>query len=167
MDQMKISDLEKFIQSQSLDLYSMAYILIPDDLQASQLMIDTVTAFLIQKSPTIAKWLAEKSSVEEKHFKCKTHLLKSMYELSRKRYHQLKISLKDVEDASGFFALDFDEKAVLYLKEQAGFNLEDMEFIMAKSRSEILAYLYSARLKMVEGQNTVMTQGPVMQQQGN
>ena len=59
MDQMKTSDLEKFIQSQSLDLYSMAFILIPDDLQASQLMIDTVTAFLVQKSPTIAKWLAE------------------------------------------------------------------------------------------------------------
>lgn len=167
MEQMKTADLEKFIQSQSLELFSMAYILIPDDLQASQLMIDTVTAFLIQKKILIEKWLAEKSTDAEIEQKCSTELLKTMYEISRKRYHQLKISLKDIEDSSGFFKLDFDEKAALYLKERAEYDLESIEFIMAKSRNEVLAYLYSARLKMVEGLNTVMAPGPVMQQQGN
>lgn len=168
MDHMKTSELEKFIQNQSLDLYSMAYVLMPDDLQASQLMVDSVQTFLIQKLALIEKWAAD-DSLSETEIKenCKIHLLKSIYTISKKRYNQLKMSFKDVEDSSGFFSLDLDEKAALYLKEQAGFDLEKIEFIMAKSRSEVLAYLYSARLKMVDSMNTVITNGPVMQQQGN
>lgn len=165
---MKTSDLEKFIQSQSNNLYSMAYVLMPDDLQASQLMIDSVQNFLIQKSTLIDKWRSQaENSRACASEDCLIYLLKSMYELSKKRYQQLKMSFKDVEDSSGFFSLDFDEKAALYLKEQAGCELNTIEFIMAKSRNEVLAHLYSARLKMVEGMNTVMAPGPVMQQKGN
>ena len=46
---MKSEELQKFIQNLSPELYSFAYVLVPDDLQASQLMIDGVQSFLIQK----------------------------------------------------------------------------------------------------------------------
>jgi len=52
---MKIEELQKYIQNLSPELYSFAYVLIPDDLQASQLMIDCVQSFLIQKKPLIEK----------------------------------------------------------------------------------------------------------------
>lgn len=165
---MKNVDLEKFIQGLSQELYSMAFVLIPDDLQASQLMIDAVSAFLIQRASLIEKWESEAQGSEDQYkATCKAFLLRTIYELSKKRYGQLKMSFKEVEDNSGFFSLDIDEKAALYLKDRLAFSLEMCEFIMAKSRMEILAHLYSARVKMTETSNTVMTLDQVVQHQGH
>lgn len=146
---MKIKELEKYLQNLSPELYSFAYVLIPDDLQASQLMIDCVQSYLIQKKLFIEKLASieqpiSKNSLEE----IKLDILKIIYELSKKRYQQLKISLKDVEKASEFFSLDFDEKASLYLKEKGDCNLSQIEFITSKTRAENLSYLYSSRTKM-------------------
>lgn len=156
---MKNADLEKFIQSLSHDLYSMAFVLIPDDLQASQLMIDSVQAFLIKMSPLKDKWEQNLLEEDEVRESLKMELFKNIYELSKKRYYQLKMSFKEMEDSNGFFSLELDEKAALYLKEQAHCSLEKCEFILAKSRTELLAHLYSARTKMAEKINTDMISG--------
>ena len=101
---MKTLDLEKFIQSLSTDLYSFAYILIPDDLQATQLMIDSVAALMIQKKSLVDQWSkASADQLLENTEEIKLHLYKSIYDLSKKRYHQLRAGLKSVEDGSGFF----------------------------------------------------------------
>ena len=60
------------------------------------------------------------------------------------------MSFSDVEQNGGFFSLEFDEKAMLYLKEKAGLELDQIEFIACGSRAEILSHLYSARIKMTE-----------------
>lgn len=148
---MKTEELQKFIQNLSPDLYSFAYVLIPDDLQASQLMIDCVQSFLIQKKPLVEKIALTKNKIVRNLLdETKFHLLKIIFELSRKRYQQLKVSFSDVEQNGGFFSLDFDEKAVLYLREKAGLELDQIEFITGNTRAEILSYLYSARVKMTE-----------------
>lgn len=149
---MKTLDLEKFIQGLSTDLYSFAFILIPDDLQATQLMIDSVAALVIQKKSLVDQW--SKSSADkvlEHSEEIKLHLYKTLYDLSKKRYHQLKAGLRSIEDNSGFFALDFDDKAVLFLQERSEFSSEMIEFISSKSKTEVLAHLYSARINMIEG----------------
>lgn len=161
---MKTLDLEKYIQNLSTDLYSFAFILIPDDLQATQLMIDSVSAFMIQKKDLIES-LTKKG---ESHLLASTEdikiqLYKLMYEMSKKRYHQLRMSFKNVEDNSGFFALEFDDKAVLFLQERTDFSMEIMEFILGKTKTEVLAHLYSARIAMVSELTSVQTafvQGP-------
>ncbi|MBC7428435.1 MAG: hypothetical protein H7336_07485 [Bacteriovorax sp.] len=147
---MKTIELEKFIQNLSTDLYSFAFILIPDDLQATQLMIDSVSAFIIKNKFLVDKWkAASESEVVEHSHDIKIHLYKAMYDLSKKRYNQLRLSFKDIEDQSGFFSLEFDDKAVLFLQERSEFSLELIEFILGKSRGEVLAHLYSARISMV------------------
>jgi hypothetical protein len=147
---MKTIELEKFIQNLSTDLYSFAFILIPDDLQATQLMIDAVSAFMIKNKMLIDKWKnATDSEVMTHSQDIKLHLYKAMYDLSKKRYGQLRLSFKDIEDSSGFFSLEFDDKAVLFLKERFDFSLELIEFILGKTRGELLAHLYSARITMV------------------
>ncbi|MBC7537826.1 MAG: hypothetical protein H7281_03335 [Bacteriovorax sp.] len=146
---MKTEELQKYIQNLSPELYSFAYVLIPDDLQASQLMIDCVQSFLIQKKVLVEKMgLTKNKIVKNLLEETKLNLKKIVYELSRKRYQQLKISLSDVEANGGFFSLDFDEKAILYLKEKAALDLDRIEFITSNTRSEVLAHLYSARIKM-------------------
>lgn len=148
---MKTEELQKYIQNLSPDLYSFAYVLIPDDLQASQLMIDCVQSFLIQKKSLVEKMgLTKNKIVINLLDETKLHLLRIVFDLSRKRYQQLKMSFKDVEQSGGFFSLEFDEKAVLYLKEKAGFDLGEIEFITSELRSVVLAHLYSARIKMTE-----------------
>ena len=147
---MKIIELEKLIKNLSTDLYSFAYVLIPDDLQATQLMIDSVSVFLIQNKLLIEKWTSNtKSDLEHISDDVKKYLYRSMYELSRKRYNQVRMGFKSIEDSSGFFSLDFDDKVALFLKEKTNFTLDLIEFILGQSRTEVLAHLYSARLKMV------------------
>jgi hypothetical protein len=162
---MKTPELEKFIQNLSPDLYSFAYILIPDDLQATQLMIDSVAAFLIQKKSLLDKWMSQ----DEATFKedLKVHLYKSMYDLSKKRYNQLRMSFKNIEDGSGFFSMEFDEKAVLFLQERTDFRPELIEFILGKTRGEILAYLYSARIKMVTNLSSIERRKSELQEVNN
>ena len=148
---MKTLELEKLIKNLSSELYSFAYILIPDDLQATQLMIDSVSAFIIQNKLLIEKWsTTNESEMIHNSNNIKHRLYKSMYELSKKRYNQIRMSLKSIEDSSGFFSLDFDDKVALFLKEKTDFNLNVLEFILGLSRKEVLAHLYSARLKMVQ-----------------
>lgn len=147
---MKTLELEKLIQNLSTDLYSFAFILIPDDLQATQLMIDSVSAFIIQKKTLIDKWsTTSESELVHNSKDIKIHLYRSMYDLAKKRYNQVRMSFKSIEDNSGFFALEFDDKAALFLKERTDFPLDVIEFILGQSRSEVLAHLYSARIKMV------------------
>ena len=146
---MKTEELQNYIKNLSPELYSFAYVLVPDDLQASQLMIDCVQAFLIQKKALIEKMGQTKNKIVKNLLEeTKLNLIKIVYELSRKRYKHLKISLSDVEGSGGFFSLDFDEKAILYLKEKTNLDLIQIEFITSTTKSEILSYLYSARIKM-------------------
>ena len=146
---MKTLELQKYIQNLSPELYSFAYVLIPDDLQASQLMIDCVQSFLIQKKSLVERMGQSKSKILNNILdEARLSIIKIIYELSRKRYQQLKIGLSDVEGNGGFFSLDFDEKTILYLKEKAGLELDRIEFIASMSKSEVLSHLYSARIKM-------------------
>ena len=147
---MKTKELQRFIQKLSPDLYSFAYVLIPDDLQATQLIIDCVQSFIIQKTILIDKLLQTKNGEVQNALldEARLQLQKIIFEIAKKRYQQLKVSFQDVESEIGFFSLEFEEKAVLYLKEKIGHDLEIVEMITALSQSEILANLYVARLKM-------------------
>lgn len=153
---MKTADFEKLIQKDSADLYGFAYILIPDDLQASQLMIDSLQAFLIQKKNLIEKWLASEKR-EDIGSEVLIYLYQSLFELSKKRYHQLKLSLMNVDDSGGFFSLELDEKAVLYLKERTSLSLESIEFVTSKNRLEVLNLMYSSRMKMIKKREEIST----------
>ncbi len=148
---MKSEEIQKYIQNLSPDLYSFAYVLVPDDLQASQLMIDGVQSFLVQKKAFIDKILFAKNKSSISQFEeVKLCILKIIFELSKKRYQQLKMSFQVVELKGGFFSLDFEEKAVLYLKDKVHLELTEIEYLTGLNKPELIASLYSARMKMVE-----------------
>jgi len=46
--------------------------------------------------------------------------------------------------------LEFNEKAVLYLKDKAGIEQDVIEFITSSTGPEALSHLYAARIKMTE-----------------
>lgn len=146
---MKTIELEKFIQNLSPDLYSFAYILIPDDLQATQLMIDAVSVVMIQKISILDKWMMTSVDKSQATFEeIKRLLFRSIFEISKKRINQLKLSLTPPEGDTAFFQLEFDAKAALYLKVRGELDLNAIEFIIGLSRPEVLALLSTARIKL-------------------
>ena len=144
---MKNNELEIFIQTKSDALYSFAFVLIPDDLQASQLMIDSVARLLIQKKSSIAYWsqlVGERDDIKKEVM---LNLLAATFEIARKRYGQLKMGLQDeLKMNDDFYLLDLEAKAILYLRERENLEIIDVEFVTNMSKHEITAHLYSSRL---------------------
>jgi len=148
---MKRIDFEKFLSLISNDLYSFAYILIPDDLQAGQLVVDSIQNFLISKKDNVEKLFeARDKDLAKELMPIKRSLLKLVFELAKKRYHQIKLSIANEDGVNDFYSLEFDEKAVLFLREKLKLSLEEIAIVSGKNLSEVHAYLYSARVKMID-----------------
>lgn len=150
-DIMKKVDFEKILSLLSVDLYSFGYALIPDDLQAGQLTVDGLTAYLVSKQ-TILETMLQTNSSELKNEipKIKIDLLKVVYDLAKKRFYQVRVSIENEHLNDGFYHLEFDEKAALYLKDKMKLTNEEISVITMRTRAEVLASLYSGRLKMVK-----------------
>lgn len=148
---MKRIELEKFLSAISPELFSFAFVLIPDDLQAGQLIIDSIQGYIVSKREMIEDLLKIKTKNQSNNLQfLKKDLLRLIYELSRKRYHQLRLSINDMENNNDFYSLEFDEKATLFLKEKLKFTIEDVANITMKTKGEAEAFLFGARMKMIE-----------------
>lgn len=146
---MRTDELETIIKNLGPDLYSFAYILIPDDLQAGQLIIDASQNFLIRKKSYIEKILTG-SANKEISLEIELRLLQAIYEIAKKRFHQIKMSFEGGDKNNFFLSLEFDEKAMLYLRMRADLEIDQIEMIMSKDRSVIVAFLAAARSKMIQ-----------------
>jgi hypothetical protein len=151
---MKTSDLEIIIKNLAPELYGYAYVLIPDDLQAGQLIIDAAQNFLLRKKSYIDKILL--SEVNKKVTDdIQLRLFQVIYEIAKKRFHQIKMSFNLPADKSNFFlSLEFEEKSMLYLRVRATLAIEEIEMIMNKDRASIVAFLSDSRMKMIQKVST-------------
>lgn len=147
---MKRIEFEKFLPILSSELYSFAYVLLPDDLQAGQLVVDSIQAYLIQKREYIETLFSNKN--KDNHFefnKIKKETLQLVYELAKKRFHQIRLSIEETEDKKDFFHFEFDEKAALFLKDKMKMTNDEISILMMKTKIEVLSSLFSARSKMM------------------
>jgi len=149
---MKQKEIEEILSQLGIEIYSFAYILIPDDLQAHQIVVDSIGALIITKKEYLDSLIQiKKVFFENEKQYLKLQLYKNVYDLSRKRVFQIKKSI-DSESfttlANIFYKLEFDEKALLYLKDKKKWNTIDLEFICSKNKAELLSILYAARFKL-------------------
>ena len=122
------SKLKNFIKP----IYAFSFCLIPDELQAGQLVIDTVDLFLNSKKPDFVE--------NAEHFEIQIGLYQSCYQIALKRIQHMQLGLTlGKED---FFQLDFQERAILFLKIKEEFSLADCSQIMKKNERDLLS-LYS------------------------
>lgn len=147
---MKTSDLEIIIKNLAPELYGYAYILIPDDLQAGQLIIDATQNFLMRKKFFIDKMLQSEVTKEASN-EVQLRLFQAIYEIAKKRFHQIRMSFNLPENENNFFlSLEFEEKSMLYLRIRAKLEIDQIEMVMSKDRAVILAFLSDARMKMIQ-----------------
>lgn len=147
---MTTNRIQQFIQTVSQDLYSFAFVLLPDDLQANQLMIDAVSTILIKNKSMMERF----SHLEEDEFKnnqilLERLLLKTIFDLAKRRYEQLKVSLSEIEESTEFYHLTIEERACLYLKDKRSHSLEVIEFALNLDKKEILSKLYCGRTTII------------------
>lgn len=143
-------ELDSYLQEKSQDLYSFSFILIPDDLQASQLVVDSISTLFVMNKSMIQKWI----NGQELGFKaCENEimrmLLKTIYELAHKRFEQIRVGF-DGQKRALFYELTIEEKATLFLKEKFNLDLETIAFILDSNNLEIVSRLKNARLHLIE-----------------
>ena len=106
--------------------------------------------FLLRKKFFIDKILQSEASNEVVN-EVQLRLLQAVYEIAKKRYHQIKMSFDSSENLNNYFlSLEFEEKSMLYLRVRALLEVDQIEMIMSKDRSVILAFLSDARMKMIQ-----------------
>ena len=144
---MNKSELAPLIDSLLPHLYSFAYCLIPDELQAEQLVLDAYSVFLIREREHLSEWEADRGRRERAETKkfLLNDLLGDVYELGAKRAFQLLPSLENKSGPQAFYRLQPAQRAALCLKENLKKSHEDIEAILAMKKHKVIELLYNAR----------------------
>lgn len=113
--------------------------MLPDDLQAMQLLLDGISSLIAQKGPNLFRLDLDKLKIE---------IIHSIFMLAKKRHHQLKLSIQNPESQSQFskfYKLGIEERAVVYLKDKRNFSLKSIEQITELTSAEIIYKLHTTR----------------------
>ena len=150
---MKRTELINLLLPLNEKLYQMAYCLIPDDLQAEQLVIDGVNAFLLKEQ----KWLAQFTEAEVDQRQVQTlrrqllkKILRFQFEIGQKRSFQLIDQYRSYipEEFKKFYALDVKVRGVMTLRFDFMFNTEEIEDICQMPRFEVIEKLHNGRFML-------------------
>ena len=144
-------------------IYSFSFALVPEILQSEQICLDAAELLFLKQKLLLEEFLAVESKGEESRLlqELKRYYFKHVWELGIKRFDQLKGSLETAEDypKEAFFHIGVFARGVLFLKTRSKFDLDDIEFISAHDRYEILSYLAKSRnylLKVDQGRSVAI-----------
>ncbi len=139
-------NLELIINKLYPSFYSFALALIPDQLQARQIVVDSLELIFNKQANLMGELLECESSEEEKRLirNLRAQYFKSILELGRKRFPQVEVSLGK-NDYEIFYSLPLDARAVTYLKTSLKFNFNDIESITGLDRYAIMTNLAQSR----------------------
>ena len=155
---MKRSELFSLIQPLIPKLYSMAHGLLPDDLQAEQLVIDSINAFLVRESSTVLKRELKATDKKEiqllrrNYFKS---ILRNLSDIGSRRSSQLKeqMLLQRPADYEAFYSLEPKIRLALKLRFEANFSVDEIQDILEIPRYEVIEKLHNGRYLMIAGLN--------------
>ncbi len=148
---MDVSEFEKYLSSQFNTLYSFAYNLIPDELQASQVCIDAISTLLLEDADIIDDF----QNGRKEDLEIRIKLNRYAYNLCQKRENQLPPLMKGDNPHNKFYELDLQKRAIISLRENSAFSIEEIEKIIDKRNYEIINEFELAK-------NQIETQGALI-----
>jgi hypothetical protein len=136
-------ELESFLKKFSSKAYDLAFSLVPDDLQATQIVVDASTSFILSEK----EWLyslkfSGMTKLEEAELNkdlC-IYLMKSVFSLALIRFSQLP-NLNSNSNAK-FFQLDGKTRAIIFLKYKENFSITEIMEITNLQKSEVMSRLF-------------------------
>lgn len=147
-------NIRKIISQFQDQSYALAYTLIPDDLQAGQIVLDAFEITMVENQD-IAESFAEGSveSYQQAVKDLEMQLMRKIVELSKKRYPQVKISLTDTRIVENpLFGLDLEEKAIIFLKYKIHTPINEIAELLRLDRYKVLSVIGKARETLRDGQ---------------
>ena len=149
---MKKGDLEKYLHQINPELFSFSFAMVPDRLQAQQIVLDSIYLLLLEEKELIGKVSSvEYSEVEKIYFeKVRKFLYGQIFKIGKKRFFQVGIGLKAEGKYDPFYKLTFNEKAILYLKQKMNFDFEELEEILGLTNVAIMTQLNSGRYNLMK-----------------
>lgn len=142
-------------------LFSFAHALIPDDLQAEQLVIDSVNAYLLKEKKSILAKRAEltnKKSMQHARRVILKTVLRYMADIGCRRAHQLQsMRLVAASEFTSFYNLEPEARMVLKLRYEAQFTVEEVEEIMQLARYQVIEKIHNGRFLIVTDLNKGVT----------
>ena len=155
---MKRTDFYQLVQPLTDKLYRFAYALMPDDLQAEQLVIDGFNAYLIKERRQIIASEADMTNKKNlpvyrrKHFKgIVQHMITIGLRRSIQMNEQLKLSRP--EEFKAFYNLDPKVRSVLALRFEAQFTVEEIEDMTAMPKYEVIEKIHNGRFLLLNHLN--------------
>lgn len=157
---MKRKDFYQLIQPLTEKLYRFAFTLIPDDLQAEQLVIDGLNAYLIKEKKQILH-----RDVDVQQNKKDLQVIRRIYlrgllryinDIGHRRALQLgeQLRMNQPEEFKAYYALDSKVRAVLNLRFEAQFTVEEIEDIMQMPRYEVIEKIHNGRFLLLNQLNS-------------
>lgn len=145
---MKKAELQTLVNSLIPKFYSFAYALVPDELQAEQMVIDAYAVFLVREKKFIGefKYKGEKKEKSAMKRYIMSHMLSELYQMGLKRASQLKfIREKDHGQFNSFYRLNTAQKAILFLKESFNMSVEGIQEVLGLKKHQVVESLYNSR----------------------
>lgn len=139
-------------------LYRFAYALIPDDLQAEQLVIDGFNAFLLKEKKSILKRDVDTTSKKDSQIMRRIYfkmLLRYMCDIGVRRSSQLNELMKitPTSDYGAFYSLEAKVRAVISLRYEAQFSVDEIEEIVQMPRYEVIEKIHNGRFLLLNDLN--------------
>ncbi|MES2527485.1 MAG: hypothetical protein V4598_10375 [Bdellovibrionota bacterium] len=156
---MKRTEFFQLVQPLTEKLYSMAFALVPDDLQAEQLVIDSMNAFLLKEKKSVLIKMVDLESKKNVQLLRRTYyksLLRYMCDIGVRRSNQMgEASLAvAVEEFQPFFALDAKVRFVMKLRFENQFTVEEIEEIAQLPKYEVIEKLHNGRFLLLNDLNS-------------
>lgn len=149
---MKRKDFFELVRPVTEKLYRVAYNIIPDDLQAEQLVIDSFNAFLIKEKKMILA-AREYESMSKKDILVKRrmifkNILSYMSQIGVRRSSQLTDQIQTT-DFKTYFGLETKVRLVMTLRFDFQFTVEEIEEITGLIKYEVIEKLHNGRFLLL------------------
>jgi hypothetical protein len=152
---MKRKDTFLVIQPLTEKLYRFAYAIMPDDLQAEQLVVDGVNAFLLKEKKSILNREIDVTNKKDLQILRRTYfksMLHYMSDIGSRRAMQLmeQMKLGRPDEFQSYYSLEAKVRIVLQLRFDLQFSVEEIEDILNIPRYEVIEKIHNGRFLMLD-----------------
>lgn len=162
---MKRSQFYQLIEPLTDRLYRFAYSLIPEELQAEQLVIDGLNAYLLKEKKNVLNREVDMTVKKDLQILRRYYfkgILRHMSEIGLRRSVQLMEQMKVTrpEEFQAFYNLEPKLRMILSLRFDAQLNVEEIEEIGLMAKYEVIERLHNGRFLLMNQLNKgVITHG--------
>jgi hypothetical protein len=145
-----MKNILSYFQQSSPKLFSFAYALLPDVLQAQQLVIDAVALLVTERKAWVeetAKIMAAQE-VATRSTLLQRYLYRHIFLIGRTRAKQ--VAITPPPEFASFYALPVTSRAVLFLHHQTTWPIDDIDDILSLERPVLFAHLQQARHALLD-----------------